>query len=291
MIDFPNSWQLGPLAAAFLVTACGQPDPLCSIGQSDTSGFLVQLRPAAEFPEACPQGQQYQLIYAQQYAAYASEEAATVVFQLGGSRVAPPSQAQASGTFTSFRIVPPGDACLIPRMSDAFDDEVVPANGPAPPGSTRYSLSEVEVLSDAVHLGNQFQAQAIVDYGIPGCGPIEYVAQGAFPITPCVDDSICLPDAVATDVPAPDGRGMGSGFSRDSRAFCNLDPALLDDREIASALSNINGIAIGRAASADGTHAVGICFFSEPFPSQCPPGSSLSTEGPCVVGPGSNPPH
>jgi hypothetical protein len=36
-------------------------------------------------------------------------------------------------------------------------------------------------------------------------------------------------------------------------------------------------------------HDVGVCFLSEPFPSLCPAGSTLSTSGPCVVGPGSNP--
>ena len=54
-----------------------------------------------------------------------------------------------------------------------------------------------------------------------------------------------------------------------------------------------DGIPVGRDAYQDpndgSLHDVGVCFFSEPYPSLCPAGSSLSTSGPCVVGPGSNP--
>jgi hypothetical protein len=135
----------------------------------------------------------------------------------------------------------------------------------------------MKVLSEAAHRGNQFEALALVDYGTPGCAGLRYVAQAVFPITPCLDDSICLPDAVPDDVPFPAGRGLGSQLSPDYRVFCNLDPALLGNTEIASML----GVGPG-----DG---VGFCFYSEPFPSLCPPGSTLSTTGPCVVAPGSNP--
>jgi hypothetical protein len=76
------------------------------------------------------------------------------------------------------------------------------------------------------------------DYAIPGCTALEYLAQGVYPMTPCVDDSICLPDPVVTEVIAPAGRGGGSGLSRDYRAFCNVDPALLDNAEMASLLSD-----------------------------------------------------
>ena len=101
-------------------------------------------------------------------------------------------------------------------------------------------------------------------------------------MTPCLDDSVCLPDPVVTEVFAPAGRGGGSGLNRDYRSFCNLDPALLDNPEMASLLAHLSG----REAYTDdqGNHDVGICFLSEPFPSLCPPDSSLSITGPCVVG-------
>jgi len=226
------------------------------------------------------------VVLASRYSNYGSEDPATVVFQLAGSTVDPPSGAQASGTFTSLRVDPHSNVCAIPSMTTAADDSATPVGAPTPVGTTTYTLSEVEVLADAPHRGNQFQARALVDYGTSGCAGLEYVAQGIFPTTACLDDSICLPQAVATDVPAPAGRGFGSQLSQDYRAFCTLDPALLDNEEVASWLG------IGRRAYTDDAgvdHDVGVCFLSEPFPSLCPPGTSLSTSGPCVVGPGSNP--
>jgi hypothetical protein len=158
----------------------------------------------------------------------------------------------------------------------------------------------MQVLSDVKHQGSQLQATAMVDYGIPGCPALQYVAQAGYPITPCLDDLICLPIAVTNDVPPPAGRGLGSQLPLDNRAFCNLDPALLDNLEVTGLLSSglagfdyalQSPIAVGRGAYQDssGAHDVGVCFFSEPFPSLCPSGSTLSTSGPCVVGPGSNP--
>jgi hypothetical protein len=92
---------------------------------------------------------------------------------------------------------------------------------------------------------------------------------------------------VATALPPPAGRGRGSGLTPDYRAFCNLDPALLDNLAVASMLG------VGREMYEDpndgSLHDVGVCFLSEPYPSLCPPGSTLSTLGPCLVGPGSNP--
>jgi len=273
-----------------LLAACAdQPDAQCRLGLSDDSAYLVQLRPGGPLPAACPQGAQYQMIFAQRYAGFLSEEPATVVFQLAGSAVDPPSGAQASGKFTSSRIVPPSNVCTIPEMTAAVDDGATPVNAPTPVGPTTYRFSDVEFLSDAAHRGNQFQARSVVDYGIPGCAGLEYVAQGIFPITPCIDDSICLPDAVSTDIPFPAGRGLGSQLNLDYRAFCNLDPALLDNPEISSLLGELGA---GRDAYEDAQgdlHDVGVCFLSEPFPSLCPAGSTLSTSGPCVVGPGSNP--
>jgi hypothetical protein len=191
---------------------------------------------------------------------------------------------------------PHSNVCTIPSMTKAGDDSVTPVKTPTPIGTATYTFSQVEVLADAPHRGNQFQARAVVDYGIPGCSALEYVAQGVFPITPCVDDSICLPQPVATDVPPPAGRGFGSQLSQDYRAFCDLDPALLDNPEVTSVLSYLSSIFyevhVGRVAYApDGgtPQDVGVCFLSEPFPSLCPSGSVLSGTGSCVVGPGSNP--
>ncbi len=246
--------RLAKFAALLLIAvACaGQPDAPCLIGASDAfdprSTYLVQLRPAAPFPAECPQGAQYQLILAQRYAKYHSEDPATVVFQLAGSTV-DPSRAQASGTFTSFRIVPPSNVCVIPAMTSATDDSVTPVGAPGPVAETTYSFSDAQVLSDTAHLGNQFQARALVNYGVPGCLEVEYVAQGVFPLTPCIDDSICLPEAVATDIPFPGGRGLGSQLSPDYRAYCNLDPALFDNAEVASWL--FDQVGAGRGAYID----------------------------------------
>ena len=277
-----------------LAVACaGQPDAPCIIGASDAfdpfSTYLVQLRPAAAFPAQCPQGAQYQLVLAQRYAKYRAEEPATVVFQLAGS-TADPSNAQASGTFTSFRIVPPSNVCVIPQMTAATDDNATPVHGPGLVAQTTYSFSDVQVLSDTAHLGNQFQARALVNYQVPGCPELEYVAQGVFPLTPCIDDTICLPEAIATAIPFPGGRGFGSQLSPDYRAYCNLDPALFDNEEVATWL--LDHVGAGRDAYEDpqgSLHDVEFCFLSEPFPSLCPAGSSLEQTGTCVVGPGSNP--
>ena len=283
--------NLLPLAVALLVAGCGQiAEPECLIGRSDSySGYLVQLRPNGPLPSGCPPEQQYQVASAGRYSNYGSEDPATVVFQLGASTG---SGGQASGKFTSFRITPPSNVCTIPSMTSAVDESVTPVGAPTPVGTATYTLSDVEVLADAPHRGNQFQARALVDYDASGCVGLEYVAQGVFPITPCINDLICLPQPDATDVPPPAGRGFGSQLSQDYRAFCNLDPALLDNSEVTSMLSNVFGLNTGRRAYLDNAgvaHDVGICFFSEPFPSLCPPGASLSTSGPCVVGPGSNP--
>jgi len=280
-------FRLVPFAAALLVAACaGQPDSPCVI--RNFSNYLVQLRPGAPLPAECPQGTQYQLILAQRYARYRAEDPATVLFQLAGSVVDLPSQAQASGTFTSFRIVPPSNVCVIPQMTPATDDSATPLEGPEPVVTT-YTFSDVQVLSDTAHQGNQFQARALVNYELPGCTEAAYVAQGVFPLTPCVDDTICLPEAIVTDIPFPDGRGLGSQLSLDYRAFCNLDPALLDNEELKPLLEEF-GAGRGLSADAQGNPLdVGICFLSEPFPSLCPAGSTLSEKGPCVVGPGSNP--
>jgi hypothetical protein len=277
--------KLMPVMLLLLVVGCGgSAEPECLIGRSDSSsGYLVQLRPNAPLPSGCPQGQQYQFVLAGRYSNYGSEDPATVVFQLGESMG---SAGQASGTFTSFRVTPPSNVCTIPSMTSAVDDSVTPVGAPKPVGTATYTLSEVEVLADAPHQGNQFQARALVDYDVSGCVGLEYIAQGVFPVTPCINDSICLPQPVATDVPPPTGRGYGSQLSQDYRAFCNMDPALLDNEEISSLLG------IGRAAlPVDGGQPldVGVCFLSEPFPSLCPQGTNLAETGPCVVGPGSNP--
>ena len=282
----PPAAHLVPLLVALVLAGCGESaEPECLIGRSDSfSGYLVQLRPTETFPPGCPQGQQYQVVYASRYSSYGTENPATVVFQLGKST---DSGGQASGKFSSFQVTPASNVCTIPSMTSAVDDNVTPVGAPTPVATATYTLSEVKVLADAPHRGNQFQAQAFVDYDASGCVGLEYDAQGVFPTTPCLDDSICLPQPVATDVPPPDGRGFGSQLSQDYRAFCNKDPALLDNEEVASLLG------IGRRADTpdDGgtPQDVGLCFLSEPFPSLCPPGTSLSTSGPCVVGPGSNP--
>ena len=66
-------------------------------------------------------------------------------------------------------------------MTPALDDSATPVNVATPVGPTTYTFSGVRVLSDAAHRGNQFEARAVVEYGIPGCGSLEYVAQGVFP--------------------------------------------------------------------------------------------------------------
>ena len=286
--DPQNGWHhLAGWLIVLLAGCASQPDAACLIGLSEFgAAYLVQLRPYGPFPSQCPQGTQYQMVFAQRYAAYLSESPATVVFFLAGSGVTPLAGAEASGEFTSFRISPPSDVCTIPGMTPAIDDSATPVNAATPVGPTTYTFFDVRVLSDAAHRGNQFEARAVVDYGIPGCGSLEYVAQAVYPMTQCLNDSVCLPDPVVTEMAAPAGRGVGSGLNRDYRAFCNLDPALLDNPEIAS----LSGA--GREAYEDDQgdlHDMGICFLSEPFPSLCPPGSSLSTTGPCIVGPGSNP--
>ncbi|HSE46714.1 MAG TPA: hypothetical protein VLA89_15430 [Gemmatimonadales bacterium] len=259
------------------------------MGRSDEfSAYLVQLRPAGGFPSACPQGQQYQLLVASQYGDPRTDATTSVVFQFLGSTVNPPSGAQAAGEFTTLLAPTSTGVCSIPTLTSATDDSATPVNASSAVGSTTYTFSEMEVLSDAAHRGRQFQARTVVDYGMPGCEALEYVAQAVFPITPCLNDSICLPEQVATDLPAPAGRGIGSQIPPDNRVFCNLDPALLDNPEMASLLGYF-GAGRGAYEDAAGLHDVGVCFFSEPFPSLCPAGSTLSTTGPCVVGPGSNP--
>ena len=272
----------GPVACSSL------PEPPCLVSRSDTgSAYLVQLRPRGDLPAGCPQGQQYQVLIASLYPTFGkSDPPPAVAFQIIGSTVDPQTAAQATGRFTTFLTPPGSDVCTIPELTPAIDDRAKPVNAPNALGPTTYSFSEMKVLSDAAHRGNQFEASAVVDYGIPGCDGLQYVAQAVFPITPCLEDSICLPDPVPTDPIAPEGRGNGSQLSLDYRAFCNLDPALLDNPEMTEILGTGRGVYPG----ADGEmHDMGVCFLSEPFPSQCPSGSTLSTTGPCVVGPGSNP--
>ena len=272
-----------------VLLACpGMSEPPCVVGRSDAlSPYLVQLRPAETFPPECPQGQQYQLLWASMYPTYGKAEPPPLVtFQLAGSTVDPASGAQATGRFTTFLTPPGSDVCTILQLTAATDDGATPVNAVTVGGPTTYTFSDMEVLSDANHQGSQLQASALVDYAIPGCPTLKYVAQAVYPITPCLEDLICLPDPIPTDPLPPDGRGIGSQLPADYRAFCNFDPALLDNQEIGSILGT------GRNAYPlpdGGMHDLGVCFFSEPFPSLCPQGSSLSTTGPCVVGPGSNP--
>jgi hypothetical protein len=279
------------LACLVLLAGCpGNPDGPCLVGRSDEySAYLVQLRPQGTFPSECPQGQQYQLLTASQYSDPPFDEPTRVVFQLLGSAVDPPSGAQASGKFTTLLAPASSRVCTIPTLSPATDDSATPVEAPSAVGPTTYTFSEMELLSDAAHRGRQFQARAVVDYGIPGCNALTYVAQAVFPVSPCLNDSICLPEQVATDLPPPSGRGLGSQLAPDYRVFCNLDPALLDNEEIGELLGFFGA---GRGAYKDPQgrrHDVGVCFLSEPFPSLCPAGSTLSTSGSCVVGPGSNP--
>ena len=260
----------------------------CLVGLSDSqSPYLVQLRPAETIPAACPQGQQYQVLWASMYPTYGkTDPPPEVAFQLAGSMVNPPSGAQATGRFATFFTPPGSNVCTIPELTPATDDSATPVNAESDAGLSTYTFSEVKVLSDALHQGGEFEATAVVDYGIPGCPALHYVAQAVFPITPCLDDAICLPAPIPNDLPSPAGRGLGSLLPADNRVFCNLDPALLGNTEIANYL----GIGAGAYVDGDGgVHDVGVCFFSEPFPSLCPAGSTLSTTGPCVVGPGSNP--
>ena len=294
------STRLTSFACLALLAGCpGNPDPPCLVGRSDEfSAYLVQLRPQGTSPANCPQGQQYQVLSASQYGVPQHDAPTPVTFTLVGSTVDPPSGALASGTFTSF-LVPADGSCVVPTLTPATDDEATPVNAPTPTGSATYTFSEMRVLSDAPHRGREFQARAVVDYKVPGCNALEYQAQAVFPITPCLNDSICLPEQVATDLLAPAGRGLGSQIAPDQRVFCNLDPALLDNPEVTALLSLYAEILtgnfdlqVGREGYTDENgkkHDVGVCFFSEPYPSLCPAGSSLSTSGPCVVGPGSNP--
>ena len=273
---------------AMLLACPGLPEPPCIIGRSESfSPYLVQLRPAESIPAGCPQGQQYQVLWASMYPTYDKPEPPPLVtFQLAGSMVDPPEGAQATGRFTTFLTPPGSDVCTIPELTPATDDSATPVDAVTAGGPTTYTFSEVKVLSDANHQGSQLEGDVVVDYAISGCPPLRYVAQAIFPITYCLDDSICLPDPVPNDPPSPEGRGLGSLLPADYRAFCNFDPALLDNSEIASILGT------GRNAYPlpdGGMHDLGVCFLSEPFPSLCPAGSTLSTTGPCVVGPGSNP--
>jgi len=295
-----RSLLVGTVSALAVLGCSDQPDAPCLVGPNDSSAYLVQLRPIATFPEQCPQGTQYQMIYAHQYTPYGSTDPGTIVFHLAGSQVKPPSGAEAVGKFSAFQITPPSNECNMAEMTPALDDSVTPANAPAPVTSATYRLSDVRVLSDTAHRGNQFEAAAVVDYGVAGCTDVHYTAQAVFPIATCVDDWICLPDAVATDIPSPGGRGLGSGLSADYRAFCNLDPALIDNPEMRFSMTTLfeqypltrPGVPPGRGAYTDpqgNKHDVGVCFLADPFPSLCPPGSTLSKSGPCVVGPASNP--
>lgn len=297
------SARLTSLVCLALLAGCpGNPDPPCLVGRSDEfSAYLVQLRPQGALPAECPQGQQYQVVTASQYGVPQGDAPTPVTFSLPGPFLLagePPDSALASGTFTTF-LTPADGSCMVPTLTPAVDDQATPVNAPTPTGAATYTFSEMQVLADAPHRGREFQAKALVDYGIPGCGALQYQAQAVFPITPCLNDSICLPDQVSTAPPAPAGRGLGSQIAPDQRVFCNLDPALLGNTEVTTLLSIYAQILTGNfdfQVGRDGytdeqgqTHDVGVCFFSEPYPSLCPAGSSLSTSSPCIVGPGSNP--
>jgi hypothetical protein len=275
------------LTLGLLALGCENPTGPCQVGPIDYfSPYLMQLRPQGSFPAECPQGPQYQVLFASMYVKPGSPDPMSVVFQFPLSSVEPESGAQAQGKFTTL-LPPSSGVCTIETLTPATDDAATPVNAPNPVAAITYAFSSMEVHSDAVHQGKELQARAVVDYGVPGCSGLEYVAQAVFPVTPCVNDSICLPDAVLTDEPPPGGRGFGSGLNPDYRVFCNLDPALLDNAEMTDLLGT------GREAYEDpddhSLHDVGVCFFSEPFPSLCPSGSTIGTSGPCALGPGSNP--
>jgi hypothetical protein len=284
----------GLLLAMALLGCETLPEAPCAVGVSENAaGYLVQLRPQGMLPSGCPQGQQYQFLVASQYLELGSDAPNSIVFQFLGSSI-PDGGSQAFGKFTTLLAPPSSSVCSVETLTPATDDNATPVNVPAEPVPTTYRFSDLQVLSDVAHQGNQFQAKALLDYGIAGCRGLEFVAQAVFPTRNCLNDSICLPEQIATDIKPPAGRGLGSGLSPDYRAFCNLDPALLDNLEVTSLLAGFPFfLSVGRDAYRDPTdgslHDVGICFFSEPFPSLCPSGSTLSTSGPCVVGPGSNP--
>jgi hypothetical protein len=146
-----------------------------------------------------------------------SDPPPSVTFQLAGSAVAPPSGAQATGRFTTYLTPPGSDVCTVPELSPAIDDGATPVNAPTAVGRTTYTFSEMNVLSDAAHRGNQFEANAVVDYGIPGCAGLQYVAQAVFPMTPCLDDSICLPTQFRTTCPSPRVAGWAHSCHRTPR--------------------------------------------------------------------------
>lgn len=284
---------LGILLVGSILTGCSDlPDPPCLVGHSDFSPYLVQLRPQGPIPADCPQGPQYQVLVATQFSDFGTDHPQTAIFQFLGSGVLD-GGAQAQGEFTTLLVPSADGACVIETLSSASDDSATPVGSSAEVVATTYTFSGMRVLSDAEHRGNQFEARTIVDYELAGCTQLEYVAQAVFPIRRCLNDSVCLPEAVVTDVDPPAGRARGSLLTPDYRAFCNLDPALLDNVEVVQVLRGFYGQRIGRDVYKnpnDGTlHDVGVCFLSEPFPSLCPAGSTLSTSGPCVVGPGSNP--
>ena len=284
----------GLLLAAVFLGCETLPEAPCAVGLSDFgAGYLLQLRPQGTVPSGCPQGQQYQFLVASQYFELGTDAPNSVVFQFLGSSI-PDGGSQALGKFTTLLTPPSSKVCTVETLTPATDDNTTPVNSPQETISTTYRFSDMQVLSDVAHGGNQFQAKATVDYGIPGCTSLEFVAQAVFPTRDCLNDSVCLPEQIATDIAPPAGRGLGSGLSPDYRAFCNLDPALLDNPEVTSLLAGFPFfLSVGRDAYQDpkdgSLHDVGICFLSEPFPSLCPPGSTLSTSGPCVVGPGTNP--
>jgi hypothetical protein len=288
-VRLPLALMLGSIALG----CPGVPEAPCQVGVSEITPYLVQLRPTGSLPGQCPQGQQYQALTSSEYRPLGSTEPLTVVFQPPLSTVDPPSAAQAMGRFDTPG-APSSGVCTIATLTPAIDDSATPVNALVPVGAVTYAFSSMEVLSDAVHQATQFGAKVVVDFGIPGCSGLNFVAQAAFPVTPCLNDQICLPDPVPSEPWAPVGRGLGSGLPPDNRAFCNLDPALLDNAEVMAVLQGYPYFfPVGREAYEDpndgSLHDVGVCFFSEPFPSLCPAGSTLSTSGPCVVGPGSNP--
>ena len=108
----------------------------CLVGLSDSqSPYLVQLRPAETIPAACPQGQQYQVLWASMYPTYGkSDPPPEVAFQLAGSMVNPPSGARATGRFATFFTPPGSNVCTIPELTPATDDSATPVNAESDAG-------------------------------------------------------------------------------------------------------------------------------------------------------------
>src|SRR5262249_16075538 len=168
------------------------PEAPCSLALAELGmSYLVQLRPQETLPSVCPQGQQYQVMVASQYFELGTDAPSRVVFQPLGSGV-PDGGSQALGEFTTLRTPPSSDVCTVETLTPATDDSATPLNSSQDLVPTTYRFSEMQVLSDAAHSGNQFQAKATVDYDIPGCTGLKFEAQGVSPTRTCLNDLICL---------------------------------------------------------------------------------------------------